>query len=156
GWRSSSAPGRSTSSRPCPGTSAASCCAGRSASPTGPTARPASNETFRTTGQPGRQGEPVTSNDYEKIVYTVGEKGIVLLELNQPDRLNPIDPLSTESEIADALARAEHDPEVRVVIITGRGRAFSAGADLRNKPQPKTEYDANATMPQRLAYDYSY
>lgn len=98
----------------------------------------------------------MTDTQYEKIVYTLGAKGVALLELNQPERLNPIDPLSTESEIADALQRAEHDPQVRAVVITGRGRAFSAGADLRNKPQPKTEYDANATMPQRLAYDYSY
>lgn len=94
--------------------------------------------------------------EYERIVVTTDDKGVTLLELNQPDRLNPIDPLSTESEIAAALTAAEHDPDVRVVIITGRGKSFSAGADLRNKPQPKTEYDKNATMPQRLAYDYSY
>lgn len=94
--------------------------------------------------------------EYERIVVTSDDKGITLLELNQPDRLNPIDPLSTESEIAAALTAAERDPEIRVVIVTGRGKSFSAGADLRNKPQPKTEYDKNATMPQRLAYDYSY
>src|SRR5262249_36148766 len=80
----------------------------------------------------------------------------VLLELNQPDRLNPLDPLSSEGELTDALTRLDRDPAVRVVVITGRGRAFSAGADLRNKPKPRTEYDANATQPQRMAYDYSY
>ncbi|ONH28036.1 enoyl-CoA hydratase/isomerase family protein [Pseudofrankia asymbiotica] len=98
----------------------------------------------------------MTEPEFEKIVVSQDDKGVALLELNQPDRLNPIDPLSTESEISAALTAFDRDPEVRVVVITGRGRAFSAGADLRNKPKPRTEYDANATMPQRLAYDYSY
>jgi enoyl-CoA hydratase len=67
-----------------------------------------------------------------------------------------LDPLSSEGELTDCFTTLAHEPDVWVAVLTGRGRAFSVGADLRNKPQPKTEYDANTTMPQRLAYDYSY
>jgi enoyl-CoA hydratase/carnithine racemase len=95
-------------------------------------------------------------SEFETIVVTHQENGVSLLELNNPDHLNPLDPLSTEGEITQALHELEHEPTVRVVVITGRGRAFSAGAYLREKPKPATDYDAKATMPQRLAYDYSY
>jgi enoyl-CoA hydratase/carnithine racemase len=94
--------------------------------------------------------------EFETIVITTDDSGVALLELNNPEHLNPLDPLSTEGEITQALHELDHDPDVRVLVITGRGRAFSAGAYLREKPKPRTEYDANATMPQRLAYDYSY
>jgi enoyl-CoA hydratase len=55
---------------------------------------------------------------------------IVTLTLNRPDKLNAID-----SPMLDALDQAlrdiEADPEIRAVILTGAGRAFSAGADIK-------------------------
>jgi enoyl-CoA hydratase len=93
--------------------------------------------------------------DYETLVVTTKDR-IAVIELNQPDRLNPLDPLSSEGELTDALTRLSHDPDVWVAVLTGRGRAFSVGADLRNKPTPRSDWDATSTMPQRLAYDYSY
>jgi enoyl-CoA hydratase len=54
----------------------------------------------------------------------------VTLTLNRPDKLNAID-----SPMLDALDRAladiERDAEVRAVVLTGAGRAFSAGADIK-------------------------
>jgi enoyl-CoA hydratase len=54
---------------------------------------------------------------------------VSLLTLNRPDKLNA---LSNELLVAimDALDSVELDPAVRVVVITGAGRAFSAGADI--------------------------
>ncbi|MDG2028632.1 MAG: enoyl-CoA hydratase/isomerase family protein [Acidimicrobiales bacterium] len=51
------------------------------------------------------------------------------LTLNRPDKLNP---LSTQclDELAAAAGWFDDQPDVRVVIVTGAGRAFSAGADL--------------------------
>lgn len=53
-----------------------------------------------------------------------------VIRLNRPDQLNPID-----SEVLDRLAEAidaiEADPAVRAVLVTGNGRAFSAGGDLK-------------------------
>jgi enoyl-CoA hydratase len=54
---------------------------------------------------------------------------VSVLTLNRPDKLNA---LSNEliAAIVDALDSIELDPAVRVVVITGTGRAFSAGADI--------------------------
>ena len=51
------------------------------------------------------------------------------ITLNRPDKLNP---LSTETlqELAQAARYFDERPEVKVVIVSGKGRAFSAGADL--------------------------
>jgi enoyl-CoA hydratase/carnithine racemase len=51
------------------------------------------------------------------------------IELNRPEKLNP---LSTETlrELAEAARLLDGRPEVRVVVVRGRGRAFSAGADV--------------------------
>jgi len=58
------------------------------------------------------------------------------LTLNRPQKLNP---LSTETlvEIARAAAWFDEQPEVKVVIVRGAGRAFSAGADLSSFSGPQ-------------------
>ena len=52
------------------------------------------------------------------------------LTLNRPDALNAID-LDMIAGYEEHLPRIEADPEIRVVVITGTGRAFCAGADLK-------------------------
>jgi enoyl-CoA hydratase/carnithine racemase len=49
--------------------------------------------------------------------------------LNRPDKLNPLSP-TTLTELADAARFLDAQDEVKVVVVSGRGRAFSAGADL--------------------------
>ncbi len=51
------------------------------------------------------------------------------ITLNRPDKRNPIGP-TTIGELLHALDRAKHDRAIRVVVITGAGKAFSAGGDL--------------------------
>jgi enoyl-CoA hydratase/carnithine racemase len=55
--------------------------------------------------------------------------GLVTITLNRPDKLNAIN-FRMHSEIQDACRELADDSEARVVIVTGEGRAFSAGADL--------------------------
>ena len=52
------------------------------------------------------------------------------VELNRPEALNAWLPEFAD-EVADALRTAAVDPEVRSILITGAGRAFSAGADVK-------------------------
>jgi len=66
--------------------------------------------------------------EYNDITYEASD-GVALITLNRPHRLNAFT-LATDDEIIDALNRADADDAVRVVIITGAGRAFSAGADI--------------------------
>lgn len=57
------------------------------------------------------------------------------LWLNRPDKLNPLS-VSTLNELTAACEALNAQPEVRVVVLGGRGRCFSAGADLAGFPQP--------------------
>ena len=65
----------------------------------------------------------------EAVIYEVTPSGVAVLTLNRPDRLN-----TWGGDIATAfyagLDRAEADPAVRVIVLTGRGKAFCAGAQL--------------------------
>lgn len=66
--------------------------------------------------------------EYKYLIYSVSER-ILTLTLNRPDQLNTINP-EFVVEIIDALKRADKDDEIKAVIITGAGKAFSAGSDL--------------------------
>jgi len=55
--------------------------------------------------------------------------GRAVVTLNQPERMNPLDG-ATVTALRAALGQFEVDPDVRVVLFTGAGRAFSAGGDL--------------------------
>jgi 2-(1,2-epoxy-1,2-dihydrophenyl)acetyl-CoA isomerase len=57
------------------------------------------------------------------------QPGITRLTLNRPDKLNAFS-RAMNAELREALAAAANDPECRVVVLTGAGRAFSAGQDL--------------------------
>jgi enoyl-CoA hydratase/carnithine racemase len=70
----------------------------------------------------------------------------VTLTLNRPDVLNAISP-ALEQELHIALDAADADPEVRAMILTGAGRAFSAGYDMSTRP----ESQQNVMDPQGLA-----
>ncbi len=65
----------------------------------------------------------------ETIVYDRGD-AIAHVRLNRPHRLNAMVP-QLMRELHLALVAAEDDPAVRVVILSGRGRAFCAGDDLK-------------------------
>ena len=66
--------------------------------------------------------------EYENVLYEKQRKG-VLITLNRPEALNSISP-ELEDEIHLALDEAEADPEVRAIVLTGAGRAFSAGYNM--------------------------
>ena len=65
---------------------------------------------------------------YEQIRYEVSE-GILTLTLHRPDKLNAFT-ATMAKEVIDAFDAADADDDVRVVVVTGAGRAFCAGADL--------------------------
>jgi enoyl-CoA hydratase/carnithine racemase len=68
-------------------------------------------------------------------------RGLTTITLDRPAKLNAIDAQMHE-ELQDACARLRRDHDTRVVIITGAGRAFSAGNDLRPKRQPPARNDS--------------
>jgi 2-(1,2-epoxy-1,2-dihydrophenyl)acetyl-CoA isomerase len=78
------------------------------------------------------------SNDNSLVDYELfGE--IAHINLNRPDRLNAVIPQLVE-ELYQALERAERNG-VRAVILSGRGRSFCAGHDLRSDEQANDEFE---------------
>ena len=76
---------------------------------------------------------------YEMIaVETAGP--VVTITLNRPDTLNAINPQMT-AELHTALDAAEADPAVRAIVLTGAGRAFSAGYDIGRRPDGQSSLD---------------
>jgi len=67
---------------------------------------------------------------YEEIIYEVADR-IATITLNRPEKLNAWTG-KMEKEVAQAMTSAEHDDNVRVIILTGAGRGFCAGADMAN------------------------
>jgi enoyl-CoA hydratase len=68
------------------------------------------------------------NRQYEYINASV-EEGIGLVELNRPKVLNAIN-RQMVSEILSAFEQFDRDPEVKVILLSGKGRAFAAGADI--------------------------
>ena len=67
-----------------------------------------------------------------EVLYEVEDGHIALITLNAPERMNTISgPML--NELTRLLVRANEDPAVRCVILTGVGRAFCAGLDLRQE-----------------------
>lgn len=89
---------------------------------------------------------------YENILYEVKEK-VAIITFNRPDTLNSISP-ATEDELHHALDVANDDDEVRVIILTGSGRAFSSGYDIGGgrKPEGDDPNGPKVSAPRRAAY----
>ncbi len=68
---------------------------------------------------------------FENVLYEIAAPGVAKVTLNRPESLNSFT-FPMLSEMAQAFGQAKADPEVRVLVVTGAGRAFCAGADLRN------------------------
>src|SRR6059058_258786 len=90
---------------------------------------------------------------YSTILLDVSE-GICTITLNRPDRLNAFT-VEMMRELIDAFDRVDADDDIRVVIVTGAGRAFCAGADL-SAGADSFDYDELAerdpsSMPAELA-----
>ncbi|AEB94394.1 3-hydroxypropionyl-CoA dehydratase [Metallosphaera cuprina] len=66
--------------------------------------------------------------EYETL-ETKKEGNLFWITLNRPDKLNALNSKLLE-ELNRAVSEGESDPEVRVIIITGKGKAFCAGADI--------------------------
>jgi enoyl-CoA hydratase/carnithine racemase len=78
--------------------------------------------------------------DYQNILYAT-DGPVLTLTLNRPQALNAISP-ALEQELHAALDEADADPQIRTVILTGAGRAFSAGYDMAPSPErPRSTLD---------------
>jgi methylglutaconyl-CoA hydratase len=78
-------------------------------------------------------------------------QGITTLTLNRPDKHNAFDPQLMQL-IIETLLQLQNDPDCRVLIITGKGKSFSSGADLNYmKSMVNYSHAENVTDAHRLA-----
>src|SRR5437867_7077961 len=76
---------------------------------------------------------------FETIIYGV-QDGSAEIRLNRPHRLNAV-VQQLYDELNAALSLAEADRSAQVVLITGEGRAFCVGADLKEHKAGRTAFD---------------
>ncbi len=97
--------------------------------------------------------------EYEQIIYDK-EGQIVYITLNRPDKMNTLTPQMFHSW-GDAIAEAERDDDVKVVIFRGAGRCYSAGAPLdqvgyvygMKEPKPG---EKPGKIPMRVKIDFDH
>jgi len=80
-------------------------------------------------------------SDYKRLVFERRENGVLLITLNRPEKYNAVDE-GMHRELARVWTDISADPETRVAVVTGAGKAFSAGGDLE--------------MVQRMAGNYAH
>src|SRR3954464_5375329 len=75
--------------------------------------------------------------DYRTLTYEVDGR-VARLTFNRPEQGNSITP-DTPVELADAVERADLDPRVHVIVLSGRGKGFCGGYDLAASAERLTE-----------------
>jgi len=86
---------------------------------------------------------------YEQILYEVQDR-VATVTLNRPERLNAWTPVM-EREVRAAMTAATADEAVRVIILTGAGRGFCAGADMSGLNQASQRTAKSSSPAERLA-----
>lgn len=80
-----------------------------------------------------------------EVILVEKDEGVALVTLNRPESVNALD-----SEILDTLPHVlrdlAHDPDVGCVVLTGAGRGFCAGGDLKSR---NLEHEHNARLPEQ-------
>ncbi len=71
-------------------------------------------------------------SEYVDLLYDVAAGGVATITLNRPERLNAISGPMLGS-LSEALRDADQDRGVRVIVLTGAGRGFCAGLDLKDQ-----------------------
>lgn len=78
--------------------------------------------------------------EFQHIIFERREPGILWMTLNRPEVLNAAD-RRLHTELVEVWPTIHRDPETRVVVVTGAGRAFSAGGDLQMVEDAYRDYD---------------
>jgi enoyl-CoA hydratase len=83
--------------------------------------------------------------DYGQLRFEHRDHGVLLITIDRPDKYNAADE-QMHTELARVWTDVSADPHTRVAVITGAGRAFSAGGDLAMVERMAGNYDAVSHM----------
>ena len=88
---------------------------------------------------------PLDYSDYRHLLFERREHGVLLLTINRPERMNATNE-RLHAELAGVWSDIARDADTRVAVITGAGRAFSAGGDLEMIERMAGDYQRVAAM----------
>jgi 2-(1,2-epoxy-1,2-dihydrophenyl)acetyl-CoA isomerase len=74
----------------------------------------------------------------QRTIYSIDKRGVAKLILNRPEKLNAFD-TRMQAEIAATLDEVNADPGIKILIITGKGRYFAAGLDVKEAQERMPE-----------------
>lgn len=86
-------------------------------------------------------------------LLTIAADGVALLTLNRPEAMNTMTPAFLE-EVLETLETVANDDAIRVLILTGAGRAFCAGGDLKRGPGGSVSGDGPLASQTRRLRNY--
>eukprot|EP00934_Nitzschia_sp_Nitz4_P007956 Nitzschia sp. Nitz4//scaffold35_size145790//140195//141148//NITZ4_003061-RA/size145790-processed-gene-0.250-mRNA-1//-1//CDS//3329549217//7946//frame0 len=123
---------------------------------------PIATRTFATAAPP----VPITEESKKRVTTTIDKDGICYVELSRPEKINAVDIHMFEA-IARTAADLRKNQSIRVVIVSGQGRGFCSGLDVKNimnKPKQQMDrllqrpsgYGAEGNEIGNLAQDVSY
>lgn len=87
---------------------------------------------------------PTYSDRYDQLRLD-REDGVLLITIDRPERLNAANP-ALHRELGEIWLDVGRDPETRVAVVTGAGKAFSAGGDLEMVREQAGDFDAIANL----------
>ena len=74
------------------------------------------------------------------LLYEKEDNGILWIKFNRPEKMNALygtaEVMGTVAKVGEYMRAADDDPDVRVIVLTGAGRGFCSGADLKTRPSP--------------------
>jgi enoyl-CoA hydratase len=83
----------------------------------------------------------MTYDDFEYLAFSRPRPGVLLITLNRPDLLNAAN-VAMHKEMSEVWSVVDDDEDVAVSVVTGAGRAFSAGGDLAMIEEMIEDYEA--------------
>jgi enoyl-CoA hydratase len=92
----------------------------------------------------------MTFDDYEQLTFTRHDHGVLLITMNRPEKYNATDE-QMHGELARVFRDVSDDRETRVAVITGAGKAFSAGGDLAMVERMAGDHDRVSHMLEEMS-----
>jgi enoyl-CoA hydratase/carnithine racemase len=84
--------------------------------------------------------KPIDYSEFDFLTVDVGEDGVAIVTMHDPDKLNAVGP-HNHWQLEDIWLKLARDESIKVIVLTGAGRAFCAGGDIKKMAdRAQTEY----------------
>src|SRR3954463_1855641 len=74
--------------------------------------------------------KPIDYSRFDFLDVAIGEDGVAMVTMNDPEKLNAVGP-HNHWQLEDIWLKLARDERIKVIVLTGAGKAFSAGGDIK-------------------------